>query len=201
MDRSNQPRLETNQQNAAKATIRLGLSRPHTDTSPSKHRRVTFDIPSEQNNLPGLVEGDTDVEMVTTQNTPAERTPSFEIMNETEDRASLQAQRHSSGMTFKSEPTEDNDQIVPCVDNVGCFLKSLGLENWISNFHEVGLKTRQHLKKLVTRVNDTERMGELWRLLQSQKVPIAVWWDVLDGLSKVATNHDLRSLLGSGRGH
>ncbi|KAG6889992.1 hypothetical protein C0995_012952 [Termitomyces sp. Mi166 len=108
---------------------------------------------------------DANVEMATARNIPAERAPSFEIMTEAEYQASLESQHHSSGMTFKKEPT----------DNIG-----LRVDN-----------SREHLRKLVNRVNDKERMEELRKLLQSQKVPITVWWEIFDGLSTVAANHQL----------
>ena len=94
-------------------------------------------------------------------------------------------------MTLKKEPTDHDENLNPRVDNVSCFLRSLGLDCWISNFHRIGLKSREHLEKMVNRVNDKERMEELWKLLQLQKVPITVWWGVLDGLAKVAANHYL----------
>ncbi|KAH0591069.1 hypothetical protein H2248_001175 [Termitomyces sp. 'cryptogamus'] len=194
---------EADKQYATEATTCLDLSQRHADTSHadashadtfhSRIRRVSFNTPSGRHifSSPEVAEVDADAEMETTQNTPAERAPSFEIMTEAEYRASLKSQQHSSGMTFKKEPADNSDNLGLRVDNVGCFLQSLGLDHCISNFHDVGLKSREHLKKLVNRVNDRERMDELRNLLQSQKVPITDWWVIHEGLSKVAANHYL----------
>ncbi|KAG6910502.1 hypothetical protein DXG01_009921 [Tephrocybe rancida] len=181
------PELTAEQPGGANTSPHHSQSRSRSSfPSRSGERSVTGPRPHEH---------DTDIEMTPADSLPLDsgRASSLEIISEGEYRVALESRQSlqiGERMTFKKEPEDANYGLGPGLrlSNVGGFLRSIGLDHLIPAFHNVGLKTQDHLRKLIENVKDQARMEELRRLLPTKTVSLPVWWDIQDALMKEADN-------------
>ncbi|KAG6831518.1 hypothetical protein H0H92_009786 [Tricholoma furcatifolium] len=116
-----------------------------------------------------------------------ENDKALQIITQAEFEASIEAHdKQFRGRTFKKETDAMMVDLGSHSRTVTSLLRSLEFDQWIPVFHDVGLKSHEHLLKLVKNVKDPKRMEELWTLLQSKKVPITVWWDFLEAVTRLA---------------